>query len=181
MVWWFGGVVVGCCGLWYNLAIIEPPQSRLFNELGCGNNNLGKDSKTLMWKIIHFFQIKCAWFATFWKVKLLRMRMFHDILKIKVDLVCLGPEGCHNRGKMLLIFFHVSDHLKQFGGVLIYSVKYVILTKGVPPYPWKIPWKKIFVFGILPISAFHRSLKSKLYFSLKTLILFSNVIWFKSV
>ena len=48
--------------------------------------------------------------------------MIRDILRKKVDL---GRDGCHNMGEILLIYFHVSDHLDLFGGVLFW-VKLVI-------------------------------------------------------
>ena len=38
--------------------------------------------------------------------------------------------GCNKKGKFLLIFFRVSDHLEQFGGVLFSLVKLIILTDG---------------------------------------------------
>ena len=44
--------------------------------------------------------------------------MICNILKVKVDLLISGEAGCHNRGNFVLVFFHVSDHLDLFGGVL---------------------------------------------------------------
>ena len=49
-----------------------------------------------------------------------KMRVIRNILKVKVDLVCLGEgNGCHNRGKMLSIFFHISN----LGNTVLDSIK----------------------------------------------------------
>ena len=51
-------------------------------------------------------------------LKVTKLAMIFNILKVKVELLISGEAGCHNRGNFVLIFFHVSDHLDLFGGVL---------------------------------------------------------------
>ena len=58
------------------------------------------------------------------------MRVLRDILKLKVNLICLVDGMCHNWGTIKLIFFHASNHFEQFGGVLFYFVKLNILMHG---------------------------------------------------
>ena len=70
------------------------------------------------WKIIilstQLFQIKYAWFATFWKVA--KLHMIFYILKIEVDLIYLVWTGkvVSEWGEFCLHSLHVSDHSEQF-------------------------------------------------------------------
>ena len=48
--------------------------------------------------------------AASYKIKVTKLRLIRYIFKVRMV--------SYNRGEILLIFFHVSDHLEQIGGVL---------------------------------------------------------------
>ena len=78
--------------------------------------------------------------AANFKIKVTKLRLIRYIFKS-------GGEGggmvSYNRGEILLIFFHVSDHLEQFGGVSFFASKNSLFGRmggtPPPPRPWKIP------------------------------------------
>ena len=77
-------------------------------------------------------------FVTFWKV--IQLRMIRHILKVNVELVCVGEGwGGIIIGKTNYWFFHVSDHFEQFSSFFphhyIVFKKLIILTDGGYPPP----------------------------------------------
>ena len=50
--------------------------------------------------------------------------------------------GLSYLGNISIIYFHVSDNVEEFGWVIFYNYKNIILTDGgssTTPRPWKIP------------------------------------------